>query len=624
MSSDDLLRGFFAALFSLVVAAGIWFRLGEEEPGEKQELRKRWAPLISPTLLPLYVVLLPVIALVIDGGEVRLAKDLLESFLGVFLHIGLYDMLLLALLPLLRRLIRARIVAVLWLIPNFLYITMYSYMRPSAPKLVLYIGSAALHYGLIVWAAGFAAVLLFGIGQHLLFRRSILRDAEPVTEPEILTGWEAMQVREAGLKKAKLRLVRSGQTQTPLSVGLFPQTMRVVLPKKDYTPEETELILRHELAHILRCDSQTKFFLRFCTAMCWFNPFLWIAMKKCAEDLELSCDEMVLEDADEAQRARYAELILNTAGDARGFTTCLSADAKALRYRLGSIVKPKKRLLGAMLAGVIFFGLVISSGWAALAYDTKPAAQTFSYQELSLLPEELTYVTVYENGSARNYRCADPRALLSYVEKLPVWKLTGRYAAPKYEGRNLFVLFHTQDGLVSLSLTDQSVDIGMPLKKERRYSELYYLQQPPDWEYVMGLLQVQEEKVYTLPCEMGLNFGAEITPEREFIDCAPLILSHSADGAPQILPEPPADGVGRLEGIEARDVQLIFYARTPDSCEITVEGLNGEAPYTQELREDFMLPLAAYDACYTVDCRFTDGEDEYDIRYLFEIVLPEE
>ncbi len=627
MSEDNLLRGFFAALFSLVVDAGIWFRLGEREPGEERELQKRWAPLISPTLLPLYVVLLPVITLVISGGEVHLAKDLLESFLGVFLHICLYDMLLLALLPLLRRLIRARTVAVLWLIPNFLYITTYSYMRPSAPKLVLHVSRTVLRYGAILWAVGFALVLIFGIGQHLVFRKKILRNAEPATDPTLLKYWEDLQTKDAGLKKAKLKVVYSGQTGTPLSVGLFQKTMRVVLPEKSYTQEDLELILRHELAHILRCDSQTKFFLRFCTAMCWFNPFMWIAMKKCAEDLELSCDEMVLENADAARREQYANLILSTAGDARGFTTCLSADAKALRYRLKSIVKPGRKLFGAVLAGALFFGLIISSGWATLAYDTKPAAQTFSYRELSLLPEEKTGVTVYENGSARNYRCADPRALLSYVEKLPVWKLTGRYAAPKYEGLNLFALFHTQDGLVSLSLTDQSVDISMPLKKERRYSELYYLQQPPDWDYVMSLLAPIEETLYTLPCEMGLNFGADITPEGEFIPCEPIVLSHTVSGEAQVLPEPLKDGIGRLEGVDVQDVQLIFYAQTPDSIEITVEGLNGEAPYTQELQEEFMLPLANYSAVYSVRCSFSqdvNGQEEiYEIEYVFEVILPE-
>ena len=46
----------------------------------------------------------------------------------------------------------------------------------------------------------------------------------------------------------------------------------MVVPERDYTQEELRLVLRHELVHISREDSAAKFFLAFCTAMCWFNP----------------------------------------------------------------------------------------------------------------------------------------------------------------------------------------------------------------------------------------------------------------------------------------------------------------------------------------------------------------
>ena len=55
--------------------------------------------------------------------------------------------------------------------------------------------------------------------------------------------------------------------------------------------EELKLILKHEIVHIAREDSWSKFFLVFCTAMYWFNPLMWYAMKKSAEDMELSCDD---------------------------------------------------------------------------------------------------------------------------------------------------------------------------------------------------------------------------------------------------------------------------------------------------------------------------------------------
>ena len=67
---------------------------------------------------------------------------------------------------------------------------------------------------------------------------------------------------------------------------------------------------------------------------------MWMAMERSAQDMELSCDETVLLEADDVTRRRYAGLLLATAGDSRGFTTCLSASASALRYRLRNVSIP--------------------------------------------------------------------------------------------------------------------------------------------------------------------------------------------------------------------------------------------------------------------------------------------
>ena len=69
----------------------------------------------------------------------------------------------------------------------------------------------------------------------------------------------------------------------------------------------------------------------FCTAMCWFNPLMWVAMRKSADDFELSCDESVLLAQPQPVRRQYAELLLRPAGDARGVATSQSATASAQR-----------------------------------------------------------------------------------------------------------------------------------------------------------------------------------------------------------------------------------------------------------------------------------------------------
>ena len=78
-------------------------------------------------------------------------------------------------------------------------------------------------------------------------------------------------------------------------------------------------------------------------ALGWFHPLVWLAVKKAEEDLELSCDEIVLKDADLSTRKKYAELLLSIAGDGRGYTTCLSASAKTLSYRLKATVSARER-----------------------------------------------------------------------------------------------------------------------------------------------------------------------------------------------------------------------------------------------------------------------------------------
>ena len=101
----------------------------------------------------------------------------------------------------------------------------------------------------------------------------------------------------------------------------------------------------------------------FCTAMCWFNPLMWVAMRKSADDFELSCDESVLLAQPQPVRRQYAELLLKTAGDERGFTTCLSARAASLRYRLTRVLHPKKTSEGTLMLTCFMFLFMIGCGW---------------------------------------------------------------------------------------------------------------------------------------------------------------------------------------------------------------------------------------------------------------------
>lgn len=199
---------------------------------ERKGIQRDWTrdtPRNGGWLLPSLVLFLIILYLV-DGlaGNWNATLSLFGWMAGFFLQISVYFVLLALALPLLRRYLRAEACAMLWIVPNYLYVTTYtrSWNQPRwiIPLPIKFIGAAA-----VIWLAGTVAVLAWKIFAHLRFRRWLLRDAEEVTDPEVLGIWqeELAQVRE---KRPEFALVTSPQAATPMTIGLFKSSTRVVLP----------------------------------------------------------------------------------------------------------------------------------------------------------------------------------------------------------------------------------------------------------------------------------------------------------------------------------------------------------------------------------------------------------
>lgn len=290
----------------------------------------------------------------------------------LFLDLTIYYVLLLTALPLLRAQFRARTCAVFWLLPCTLCIffmpSVMEVWSATEPLWAIPVSASSVSALSKIWAVGFFAVLIWKIASHIRFREGIEGNAQKITDPEILRIWEQEQQVTGEYPLLISPILQSTLVQTPLSIGVFKSGTILVLPQKEYSPEELELIFRHEIIHIQRRDGATKFFLAFCAALCWFNPLMWKGIRRSAEDMELSCDEAVVQNYDDkSRRHQYAKLLLETAGDERGFTSCLAANASALRYRLANIIAPRSRKSGALLAALITFGMLMSIGCVGLS-----------------------------------------------------------------------------------------------------------------------------------------------------------------------------------------------------------------------------------------------------------------
>ena len=617
MTTELLLSGLMSAILAGALA---WCVFTQENPSLLQPDRQRYLPLVSGAMLPTTLTVLLIISW-FQLGPAAAVEGTLSLCFGIFLHILLYDLILLGVLPLLRRQFRARDCALLWLLPNYLYLVSMQGEFRSSPLVVIRVSQSLVNGLLCLWAVGFLGVLGWKILTHLLFRIHLLRKAVPVTDPQTLEVWEE-ELLQGNFKKPKFRLVSSPTTATPLSIGLLPWSTRVVLPQREYSQGELALIFRHELVHIGREDCWAKFFLVFCTAMCWFNPLMWVAMKKSAGDLELSCDEMVLEGFGPDIRRQYANLLLTTAGDQRGFTTCLSATASALRYRLKNVVDPPKRRSGALLVGLVFFALSMTCGYGALAYGSYSGAQVV-YQGKDPQEFHLRSVTLTDDPYHTTWLCPDPEAFQNYMSSLELTKLTGSYTFQDSQREFTFIMDTPQgeygQGIV---LQDRALKV-VPFGKESDSPSWYYLPQGADWE---GLSQV------LLACpSLNLSFREPDSQGAAFdqvsADLYELTQTTEGETTQLIAPRTYAENANGVyaHGLPAKEVALDFSYPLAEDFTVEMTFWDGSASRTltqSQLENPWVLPLPGKSATYILRAALKE-EDGAIFRAVFRFAYGE-
>ena len=359
-------------------------------------------------------------------------------------------------------------------------------------------------------------------------------------------------------------------------------------------------MLRHEIIHICRGDPSSKFFMAFCTAMCWFNPLMWVAMRKSADDFELSCDETVLLDEPQPVRREYAELLLSTAGDERGFTTCLSATANALRYRLKNIMTPGKKRTGAILVGLTFAVLALCTGHMALAYDAQPGtARIFDNQPLEDF--HLQYLDPWDDPrGANDYACVDETAFKTYLASLELETYTEKLDVYN-DGRGLSMDFNTPKGILVVYLADQSIRVAR-MWQEGLPAESYCLSRPVDWDYLDTIL-VPRPTLWVYFDEYGAS--------RRVSAALYSLTQTMADGRTTVLqpPTPDADTEIGRENIAPLRLSFPLPLTAPYTVEITP--LDGGEPQTltqADLPDDLLTPLPA-NARYTISATLQGEQD---------------
>lgn len=113
-------------------------------------------------------------------------------------------------------------------------------------------------------------------------------------------------------------------------------------------------ILAHERTHLEKGDHWFKMIGFIALALHWFNPLVWIAYILLCKDIEMACDERVVQFMELPERKAYSAALLNCSTNKAHFAACPVAFGEvSVKHRIKSVLKYKKPSFWISLAGVI-------------------------------------------------------------------------------------------------------------------------------------------------------------------------------------------------------------------------------------------------------------------------------
>lgn len=160
----------------------------------------------------------------------------------------------------------------------------------------------------------------------------------------------------------------SDRIQTPFVLGFAKP--RIYLPAR-ISILEREYILEHERTHIQSMDHLTKVISFFILCVHWFNPLAWLSFRLLSKDLEIRCDERVLNGKDKATKSSYATSLLSYSGNqfsmlpsplAFGESNTKSRIKRILNYKKPAFLISTFALVSILILGLAVLSNPINSG----------------------------------------------------------------------------------------------------------------------------------------------------------------------------------------------------------------------------------------------------------------------
>lgn len=165
------------------------------------------------------------------------------------------------------------------------------------------------------------------------------------------------------------RVYFSEKIRTPFVLGIL--NPNIYLPYK-MAEADREYVLSHELAHIRRLDHWWKPIGFLILTLHWFNPLVWLAYILFCKDIEVGCDKTVVKQLSPAQRADYAQALLNCCAEHNCISACPIAFGEiSIKERVKNVLGYKNPTFWLILIAAI---VCVASAFCLLTDPNKTAA----------------------------------------------------------------------------------------------------------------------------------------------------------------------------------------------------------------------------------------------------------
>ena len=285
---------------------------------------------------------------------------------------------------------------------------------------------------------------------------------------------------------------------SPFVLGILKP--RIFLP---YAMDGKNLshVVAHEKAHIRRKDHWWKPLGFLLLTVYWFNPLMWVAYILLCRDIELACDEKVIAELENDQRADYTQALVACAVNRRMIAACpLAFGEVSVKNRVKTIMNYRKPTFWIIVTALVVCIVV------AVCFLTDPNPS----REFSM------------NG--KNVSGLDPEAIVERILDIEDWESSNVYTNSMNFSLHVDSNFNWMDSqTVSYFFSNAKHTYGAQLRIFPEEGK-YFLTEPTEWQ--------GQNRIFLLQHYLE---AIKYLPQYEIMQMAPAdqyIISHVDGGSP--------------------------------------------------------------------------------------------